>query len=291
MKDFMQLTRFYLSLAVSLSGLFTYLAISQNPSFAIVVPVFGILFLALGSSALNQIQEQKLDAKMQRTSSRPLVNGNYTWKQALIITIGLLFLSFLCLHKTMGQVGTFFFVATIILYNFIYTPLKPKTHYALIIGSFLGVIAPSIAWLYARESLLDIRFIYLFCLFFIWQVPHFWLLALMYSDDYKKAGFPTLVDKLGKQNLLRVSSVWYLFCVFIGLLLVNSFYIPPALWTIVIVGSGYVFYSGLQLLFRTDIVFSVMRSAFIKLNIYIFFILLTLIINNLYFGTRLVIPL
>ena len=285
----MQLTRFYLSLAVSLSGLFTYLAISQNPSFGIVVPVLGILFLALGSSALNQIQEQKLDAKMKRTSARPLINGNYTWKQALIITIGLLFLSFLCLYKTMGQVGTFFFVATIILYNFIYTPLKPKTHYALILGSFLGVIAPSIGWLYARESLLDIRFIYLFCLFFIWQVPHFWLLALMYADDYKKAGFPTLVDKIGEQNLLRVSSVWYLFCVFIGLFLVNSFYVPLSLWVVVIVVSAYIFYAGLQLLFMKDIVFSVMKSSFIKLNIYIFFILLVLTINNLYFDTRLVI--
>jgi len=176
MKDLIKFTRFYLSLAVSLSALFTYLIATQNPSFEIFIPWLGILLLALGTSALNQVQEKPYDQLMSRTYKRPYASGLYSFNKAFIISISLILCSLL-LYLSMGIIGIYFTFITIIIYNLIYTKLKPITHWALILGSFLGVISPTIGWLVANSlelsALSDLRFMYIFILFFVWQVPHF----------------------------------------------------------------------------------------------------------------------
>lgn len=249
---FIRLTRFYLSLAVSLSGLLTYFTIVKDPSFEIFFPWLGILLLALGTSALNQIQERDFDAKMQRTSKRPLVTKAISLLQAYIISLSLISFSIFILYYSMDIIGIYFAIFTIFTYNIAYTYMKRFSYWALIIGSFLGVVAPMIGWIVAGESIYDSRFMFLFFLFFMWQVPHFWLLMLMNGDDYKQAGFPTLKDKLGELGLMRVIAVWcYLLIILAGFMQL-SFDVPLSIWAVFIVISIYMAYSSFFSFIRSE---------------------------------------
>ena len=284
MKDFIKFTRFYLSLAVAMSGLFTYFAVVQTPSMEIFFPWLGILFLALGSSALNQIQEQKFDSLMVRTQNRPLPSGRYSQKKAFLISTALIFASFIFLYISMGLLGIYFTVATLIIYNLIYTYLKPITHWALILGSFLGVVSPTIGWLVANEldlhSLYDLRFMYIFILFFVWQVPHFWLLMLMNGDDYKNANFVTLKDKIGLNGMMRTIAIWNIICVLNGVAVILASQVSNTLWIITLVISAYLFYSSVVLFITQEPKGKFFKIKFMELNTYILLIMIFLIINN-----------
>lgn len=285
MKDLIKFTRFYLSLAVSLSALFTYLIATQNPSFEIFIPWLGILLLALGTSALNQVQEKPYDQLMSRTYKRPYASGLYSFNKAFIISISLILSSLLLLYLSMGIIGIYFTFITIIIYNLIYTKLKPITHWALILGSFLGVISPTIGWLVANSlelsALSDLRFMYIFILFFVWQVPHFWLLVLINKDDYQKAGFPTLKDKIGCHGFTRTIAVWNIISVTNGVALVLAYNVSIISWIVMAIVSIYMIYSS-YLLFITKIGYGkFFKIRFMELNTYILIIMIILMINNL----------
>ena len=248
MKTYIQFTRFYLSLAVSLSGLLTYFTITKSPNLEILLPWLGILLLALGTSALNQIQERKFDAKMQRTSKRPLVIKSLSLPQAYIISLSLISFSIFILYYSMSINGIFFSIFTIITYNIIYTYMKRVSYWALIVGSFLGVVAPMIGWMVAGESIYDTKFLFLFLLFFMWQVPHFWLLMLMNGDDYKQAGFPTLKDKIGELGLMRVIAIWCYLIIILSGFMQLEFDVSLGIWIAFIIISAYMTYSSFLLL-------------------------------------------
>jgi len=285
MKDILRFTRFYLSLAVSISGLFTYFIATKTPSFEIFIPWLGVLLLALGTSALNQIQEKEYDKKMDRTNKRPVASGLYSIKKAFIISISLIISAFLLLYISMDILGLYFALVTIVIYNIIYTYLKPITHWALILGSFLGVVSPTIGWLIANhlelQSLIDLRFMYIFILFFVWQVPHFWLLVLINNDDYKKAGFPTLKDKIGQQGLMRTIAVWNVISVSNGIAVMLASQVSLILWILTAIISSYMIYSSYLLFATREIKGKFYKIRFMELNTYILLIMIFLIIDNL----------
>jgi protoheme IX farnesyltransferase len=285
MKDLIRFTRFYLSLAVSFSALFTYLVATKQPSFEIIIPWFGVLFLALGSSALNQVQEKQYDKKMNRTLKRPMVSGAYSFKKGFTISILLIVSSLFMLNYSMEILGIYFTLSTLLIYNLIYTYLKPITHWALILGSFLGVIAPSIGWLVANNlnlySLYQLKFIYIFILYFVWQVPHFWLLVLINKNDYKKAGFPTLKDKIGQQGLMRTISIWNIISVSNGVTVIFTSQVSMTLWILTLLSSIYIVYSSFLLFFTKEIKGKFFKIRFMELNTYILLIMVLLIVDNL----------
>ena len=285
MKDLMRFTRFYLSLAVSISALFTYLIATKQPSFEIIIPWLGVLLLALGTSALNQIQEKEHDKLMDRTSKRPMVSGAYSHNKGFTISMFLIVSALIFLHYSMGIIGIYFSLSTIIIYNLIYTYLKPITHWALILGSFLGVIAPSIGWLVANDldlySLYQLKFMYIFILFFVWQVPHFWLLVLINNHDYKKAGFPTLKDKIGQQGLMRTISIWNIISVSNGVAVMLTTHTNGIFWYLTLIISAYMVYSSAILFFTKEIKGKFFKIRFMELNTYILLIMIFLMIDNL----------
>jgi len=285
MKDLMKFTRFYLSLAVSLSALFTYLIKTQDPSFEILIPWLGVLALALGTSALNQIQEKHHDQMMDRTSKRPYASGKYSFKKAFTISMSIILSALILLYFSMGIIGIYFTLITIIIYNVIYTKLKPITHWALILGSFLGVISPTIGWLVASNldlsSLINLKFMYIFILFFVWQVPHFWLLVLINNNDYKQAGFPTLKDKIGQLGLMRTIAVWNVISAANGLAVVLASKTSDTLWILTIIISMYILYSSYLLFTTRVIVGKFFKIRFMEINTYILLIMIFLIIDNL----------
>jgi protoheme IX farnesyltransferase len=178
--------------------------------------LIGLYALSSGSLALNQVQEVGLDSRMDRTQKRPLVVGQLTRWQGLVIAwflilLGLSFLAIVSLRS--AAVG----LATVILYNLIYTYIwKKKWIFGAVPGAIPGALPPVIGYV-AHEGALwsDPQLFYLFVILFLWQMPHFWILAIKLQDDYRKAGVPVLPVMLGNEKT-KLHMGLYLFC-YLGL--------------------------------------------------------------------------
>lgn len=223
LKDFLILTKFKLSFTVSLSLVFSFVLAKSSIDLHIIFPFLAVLLLALGVSSLNQVQEYKEDALMTRTKNRPIAANRLSVKNGFIISFLLILFSYLFIYLSMQMLGIIIFSSVIILYNLFYTKAKKTTIYAAVYGAVLGIIPPMIGWLSANREITDIEFIALGLFYFIWQIPHFWLLTLKYNRDYKKAKFPTVVDRFGIEGLERVTFIWLLLTVIAGLFLVLVF--------------------------------------------------------------------
>jgi len=150
-------------------------------------------FLVTGAAnGFNEIIEKDLDKLMKRTMDRPIPSGHMTTGQALVLSL------------IMGICGTYLLlrlnfpagilaVFSIILYAFIYTPLKRKSPIAVFIGAFPGALPPLIGYFAAfNEPRITWIPIILFLIQFVWQFPHFWAIAWVLDEDYKRAGFRLL---------------------------------------------------------------------------------------------------
>ncbi len=173
-----------------------------------ILPVLGVFLLACGLSAYNQYQEIKTDAIMNRTRLRPLPSSKITRKTGFFIAFFLSVIGLTLLFLTGGFVVLLLGVFTFFWYNLFYTPLKKRTALAVIPGALVGTIPPAIGWVSAGGHITDTS-LWVFNLFiFIWQVPHFWLLMMIYENDYRKAGFPVLTDILDISKSRRITFVW-----------------------------------------------------------------------------------
>lgn len=222
-KDFLILTKFKLSFTVSLSLVFAFVLAKSAIDLQIIFPFLAVLLLALGVSSLNQVQEYKEDALMTRTKNRPIAANRLSVRNGFIISFLLILFSYIFIYLSMKMLGVLIFSSVIILYNLFYTKAKKTTIYAAVYGAVLGIIPPMIGWLSANREITEIEFIALGLFYFIWQIPHFWLLTLKYNRDYKKAKFPTVVDRFGIEGLERVTFIWLLLTVIAGLFLILVF--------------------------------------------------------------------
>ena len=187
----------------------------------------GTAFLALGSGALNQIQEHQEDALMERTRSRPIPSGRISLSFAWTLSILLFAFGLALLHLVSLPVlilGAF----AVISYNGLYTMWwKRKLAFAAIPGAIPGAIPILIGFQAAVGDLTDLRGYYLFAILFFWQMPHFWVLALKYSNDYDQGGFPTLPVAKGSEVTRFQITLWCLAYAAIGLL--SVFFFPTGI--------------------------------------------------------------
>jgi|GEM_PF-287126 protoheme IX farnesyltransferase len=161
----------------------------------LIFVLLGVLLTASSASALNQIQEYKSDALMQRTKNRPLLSGKITFSQAYFFVIVSFSIGFFALAR-INYLAAFLSLAAALFYNLIYTNLKKISPYAIFPGSIVGAIPPIIGFIASEGNLFDMKIVLLALVFFVWQIPHFWILSIFYKDDYKRAGFPVLLDKM-----------------------------------------------------------------------------------------------
>lgn len=154
----------------------------------------GGLLITGSSNALNQIIERELDKLMDRTNMRPLPDYRMTLTEAYAIALttglgGLLLLYFYVnpLSGILGSIALFSYV-------FVYTPLKRITPFSVFVGAIPGAIPTALGYVAATGELSHAAFV-LFALQFFWQFPHFWAIAWVVDDDYKKAGFELLPTK------------------------------------------------------------------------------------------------
>ena len=264
-KDFFIVTKFVLSFAVSLSALFAYVMAKGEIGLDMFLATFAVLLVAMGVSTLNQVQEYQSDAKMERTKNRPIASGRMTPQTGLIIGAVLILLSFALIYSLLGFTGINIFMFAFIWYNAMYTPLKKKSALAVVPGAILGVIPPAIGWLVAGHSLMELEFIALALYFFIWQVPHFWLLVMLFYGDYKDGGYPTAMKLFGQASLQRLTFVWLIFTIQAGIFLVWVFQ-PYTTTLILSIFIGiWAFISAFELL-KESFELKNARSVFWKIN-------------------------
>ncbi len=173
---------FYLGYPTSVNGF----------SFALLIrTLLGTLLVASGTAALNQFIERRFDAQMRRTARRPLAAGKLNPAGALCFGILLSATGAFYLAVAVNRLASLLAVLTWASYLFIYTPLKRKTPFCVLIGAFPGAMPPLIGWAAARGRL-DPEACVLFAMVFLWQFPHFMAIAWMYREDYSQAGYLVL---------------------------------------------------------------------------------------------------
>src|SRR5574341_287107 len=197
-----------LSAPCTMRYLKSYLTLCRiGVSAVMMVPAAAVFLLACGSSALNQFQERKTDALMERTLQRPLPAGAMGPLHALIVSL-MLMAAGLLLLGTAGVAAVSLGLSAVLWYNGLYTWLKKKTAFAAVPGAVIGAVPPAIGWTAAGGALPDAGLFALCALFFLWQVPHFWLLVLRHGNEYERAGLPSLGRVFSKKQLERLTFVW-----------------------------------------------------------------------------------
>lgn len=221
-----RLAKFWLCLLVGLSTLFGYLMAAGQFSWSGFVLGSGIFLLAMGGATLNSQQERLLDSRMQRTQLRPMVLGEFSEKQAYFQAFLLIIFGMFCIYRASFFYAAVLSLAGIILYNFVYTPLKKKTVFALFPGAVCGAVPPCVGWLGGGGSVNAYSFLLLFSLFFLWQIPHFWLVMLMHRKDYIDGPYRSLLERFSDVVIKGFFLPW------IGSLLIVMLYFP------VVAGQG-----------------------------------------------------
>lgn len=203
-----ELSKVRITFAVMLTTLAGYLLAKGSLDAGIILPALGIFVLACGSSALNHYQDSDRDGLMARTARRPIPSGRISRNAVLYISIALAITGSAMLYISSGFEGMQLGLLALIWYNGIYTPMKRRSAYAVIPGSVIGAIPPVVGWVAGGGPLIDQRALMLAFFFFIWQVPHFWLLMLKYGEEYVKAGYPSITQKYNEQQIRVLTFVW-----------------------------------------------------------------------------------
>jgi heme o synthase len=207
-KDYLELSKLKIMLPVSLTGFTGYFIFDPHFSFKIILVSTGILLMAISSSVLNQIQEKDLDSKMNRTRNRPVPSGKILTKHALFFFLCSLFAGIVIIYFAGNDRAVVIGLITIIWYNAIYTNLKKITLFAIVPGAVAGALPPLIGWVAAGGGALEMPIIFLVFLLFILQIPHFCLLIMKYSEDYKTAGIPSFITVFNQNQIHRLTFTW-----------------------------------------------------------------------------------
>ena len=219
LKVIFELTKFRLSFLVSFSAIVGFILASDNFNFIdlLVLGLSGYLVTA-ASVINNQILEKELDKKMDRTKNRPLPTNRITKTNSTIISIIFMVIGLVTMTVYFNFTSGLLSLASLLLYTFVYTPLKKVGPIAVFVGAIPGALPPLIGWV-AFSGVISIEAIIIFSIQFIWQFPHFWAIAWIYHDDYKKVGFKLLPSK-GEKNFNTALNImtYTLFLIPLGLL-------------------------------------------------------------------------
>lgn len=234
---YFKLTKFRLSALVAFSaGMGYLLGVKQSSSIDwghfTLFAVGGFLCTA-SANIINQIIEIRYDALMKRTMNRPLPTGKISVSNAWIYSALLGGIGFTLLFNFINPLCAFISLLSIVLYAFVYTPLKRVGPIAVLVGAIPGALPTLIGWV-AITNEIGFTAMLLFGLQFIWQFPHFWSIAWLGDEDYKRAGFKLLPGS-GEKNLNTAFTImmYTLFLIPLGLL--PAYFGITGTWSAVVV--------------------------------------------------------
>ena len=206
-KNFIELTKVrigFLVLTTTIIGF--YLGSQGEINYSLLFyTVLGTLLSSTGSSVMNNVIESETDKLMDRTKSRVLPTNKISLVTAKVLGVSFIFIGLFILYYKVNLLTCILSLSTIVLYLFFYTPLKRKSWLNTSIGAVPGAIPPLGGWTAATNNL-EWGGIAVFLILFFWQHPHFYAIAYMYKEDYKKAGLQMLpvIDDGVKRTVLHI---------------------------------------------------------------------------------------
>ncbi|MEN7549266.1 heme o synthase [Rapidithrix thailandica] len=219
-KQFVALTKPRLTSVVVFSGAIGYFMALQSsfewgPFLAFLL---GSYFITGAANTMNQVIEKDLDKLMRRTLSRPLPTGNLNVSESIIFALAMTLAGAILIGTFVNMLAAGLCLLSLVLYSFIYTPLKQISPISVLVGAFPGAFPPLIGYAAVANGIPG-EAIILFSIQFIWQFPHFWSIAWVGHEDYQKAGFKMLPTKAGKSfNTSFQIMLYTLFLVPMGLI-------------------------------------------------------------------------
>jgi len=192
LSDYAQLGKMRLASLVVFSAAMAFLTAPGPVNWtAFIWLIVGGVLTTASANSFNQVIERDLDKLMERTSQRPIPGSRMSAQEGVLFGVitgvaGVFILSWF-LNPASGLLG----LLSIILYTIAYTPMKRRSPFAVFIGAIPGAIPPLLGWVAATNQF-GMGAWLLFSIQFLWQFPHFWSIAWVLDDDYKKAGFKML---------------------------------------------------------------------------------------------------
>jgi heme o synthase len=237
LSDYILFVKLRLATSVVFSAAVTYAFFANEVDWLkMLMLVVGGFLVTGASNGFNQVIEKDLDKLMDRTKNRPLAAGRMTVQEGLIVAgvfglAGTLIL-WIFINPMSGLLGAL----AMALYAVVYTPMKRVTPFAVFIGAFPGAIPPLLGAVAATEGFGTISFggLIMFGIQFMWQFPHFWSIAWVLDDDYKKAGFKMLPSDLGRSRNSAFQVLVYTFALFPIVLLPFAFKITGDLSAVIV---------------------------------------------------------
>ncbi|RYY70018.1 MAG: protoheme IX farnesyltransferase [Chitinophagaceae bacterium] len=212
-KDYFTLIKFTLSFMVVFSTVISYL-LAPNIRFDLIQVLLlfvGGILVTGSANAINQILEKDTDALMKRTANRPIASGRMSTNEgwAFVIIAGALGCYIM---YTFSIEAAWISLLSLLLYGFIYTPLKKVNSIAVLVGAVPGALPCLIGWVASfgegQENNWTGGWI-LFAIQFLWQFPHFWAIAWVAHKDYSAAGFKLLPSDKGPTKFTALQTIMY----------------------------------------------------------------------------------
>ena len=282
-KDYFLLIKFTLSFMVVFSTVISYL-LAPTIRFDLikVLLLFAGGILVTGSAnTINQILEKDTDAMMKRTAVRPLASGRMSSKEAWIFAAvsGMLGLYIMSLFS-MEAVWLSLF--SLILYGFVYTPLKKVNSVAVLVGAIPGALPCLIGWVASFGVGVEKNWIggwVLFLIQFLWQFPHFWAIAWVAHKDYSMAGFKLLPSDKGPTKFTAIQTIVYSTLMIPVGLLPYVFHISGAvsMW-ILLCCNLFMVYTSIVLFIKMDVASA--RKVMFSSYFYLMIVFLSLYANK-----------
>ncbi|PLW96946.1 MAG: prenyltransferase [Marinilabiliales bacterium] len=273
-RDLASLFKLRLSLAVAFTGV-AGVFLGGNNALTWLWVLLGVFLLSCGAAGLNHVQERDSDALMKRTATRPVASGRIVPEIALLLSLLVILAGLILLILTTNNLTMLLGAFNVLWYNVVYTPLKRKSALAFFPGALCGAIPPLMGFA-ATGSLWNPAIITFALFIFLWQIPHFWLVALKYGEEYQNAGIPPITDLFSVKILKPLIVIWMLATIVLSQLL-WLFYLPATpvfygafisvgLIAVVVVISG---------LFRGEIRYT---PVFIAINSFMLFITVAVVV-------------
>lgn len=210
-KDYFQLIKFTLSFLVVFTTVISYLlapnVVSFNLPLVLLLFVAGMLITG-SANAINQTLEKETDALMKRTANRPIASGRMQTSEGFIFAAVCGLTGVLIMWYFFNAESAILGLVSLILYGFVYTPLKKVNSIAVLVGAIPGALPCLIGWVAATGEFSTGGWI-LFGIQFLWQFPHFWAIAWVAHEDYSRAGFKLLPSEKGPTKFTAVQGIIY----------------------------------------------------------------------------------
>lgn len=279
LKIVFELGKMRISLPIALSALTGYALLKGEIDSQGWMLAYGVFFMSCSSSVLNHWQERAIDAKMPRTKNRPIPSGKISAQNAFIIAVVFALIGSLALISSNPPIALILSWVTLFFYNAVYTPMKKVSAFAVIPGSMVGALPPMIGWGAAGGSLTSEIILLVAAFFFIGQIPHFWLLLLMFGEQYKLAELPSLNQIFNEGQIKRITFTWILTTVGSALLVI-FFVLNNKILIFFLLFYTFYLLSSLTLSVFAQDEFKV-RPSFYKLNFLYLFMMIFLIADGL----------